>query len=990
MMLLTSGFLALIPTTVTADSGRTSHSYVEQFGAGFDETVIATASDSLNVPRDLEFHPSATRQNELWVINRASDSMTIIQNAGLGSQSSFNRADSNRNHFMEEPSAFAFGQYHSEFDYIFASAQETRNTFNGQASPNNFMGPALWPSSLSHFAMENQGAGGGLGSHLDMLHESPNGMGIAHDSGNAFWYNDGYYGELVWYDFVNDHDTGGEDHADGKVHRYSDITLTRSANIPGHMILDKANGILYIADTGAGRVVWVNTDDPTTTNTNIYNDPSRMETLAEYREITNVEWGVLASGLSAPSGIALYGDTLFVSQNYNGKISAYDLASNGKSATHLQTVDTDANSIMGLEVGPNGKLWYVDAGLNRIIRIDPFPDADLDGIRDSLDNCPNISNPGQDNHDGDSMGNVCDPDDDNDGVTSAGTGDECPFGEIDWTSNSATDHDSDGCKDDRPEDLDDDNDGLTDGVDDCPRGALGWTSDTSLDYDSDGCRDSDEDLDDDDDSICDGATAAPGCVVGWSQFDRCPTSPLSFTSTLASDADRDGCQDVGEDTDDDDDGFEDVLDGCPGMVGTATEGAKVGCPDGDGDGWADLEDTYPSDITQWRDSDEDGYGDNLGGTDGDACPLREGTSTIDRLGCPDADEDGYSNPTGAWTLADGADAFPGDESQWRDLDSDGFGDNAEYATGPSTTAPATSPDICPQVFGTSTEDRLGCPDVDEDGYSNPTVDWTVTDGADAFEYEPTQWADADEDGYGDEAAPAASPDDCRDIWGNSTLDRLGCLDRDGDGWSDAGDAYPDDKLLWSDADGDGYADQTGTNRSDDCAEMSGTSTEDLSGCVDTDGDGWSDEGDYYPLDAEQHVKSSLTSILMVVGLLVALLATGGVAAVMLRRKSDGGTDLALGQLAVAPPPSAFEEPSMGGYGAPPPPGDMSFGAPPPPMTPTAFAEPAPPPPAVAEIAPPEPIAVEQGPQLPPSGLPEGWTMEQWEFYGEQWLKDNGY
>ena len=28
----------------------------------------------------------------------------------------------------------------------------------------------------------------------------------------------------------------------------------------------------------------------------------------------------------------------------------------------------------------------------------------------------------------------------------------------------------------------------------------------------------------------------------------------------------------------------------------------------------------------------------------------------------------------------------------------------------------------------------------------------------------------------------------------------------------------------------------------------------------------------------------------------------------------------------------------------------------------------------------------KGPPLPPSGLPEGWTMEQWEHYGEQWLE----
>jgi hypothetical protein len=27
-----------------------------------------------------------------------------------------------------------------------------------------------------------------------------------------------------------------------------------------------------------------------------------------------------------------------------------------------------------------------------------------------------------------------------------------------------------------------------------------------------------------------------------------------------------------------------------------------------------------------------------------------------------------------------------------------------------------------------------------------------------------------------------------------------------------------------------------------------------------------------------------------------------------------------------------------------------------------------------------------GPPLPPNGLPEGWTMEQWEHYGQQWLE----
>ena len=33
-------------------------------------------------------------------------------------------------------------------------------------------------------------------------------------------------------------------------------------------------------------------------------------------------------------------------------------------------------------------------------------------------------------------------------------------------------------------------------------------------------------------------------------------------------------------------------------------------------------------------------------------------------------------------------------------------------------------------------------------------------------------------------------------------------------------------------------------------------------------------------------------------------------------------------------------------------------------------------------------AVNTGPPLPATGLPDGWTMEQWNYYGEQWLAAN--
>lgn len=34
-------------------------------------------------------------------------------------------------------------------------------------------------------------------------------------------------------------------------------------------------------------------------------------------------------------------------------------------------------------------------------------------------------------------------------------------------------------------------------------------------------------------------------------------------------------------------------------------------------------------------------------------------------------------------------------------------------------------------------------------------------------------------------------------------------------------------------------------------------------------------------------------------------------------------------------------------------------------------------------------AVMLGPPVPPEGIPPGWTMEQWQHYGEGWLREQG-
>ena len=703
------GVLGLFTSPVSSEQIVTPpDTYISQFGPGFDEVVIASSTDGLDEPRDLEFHPGIGRSDELWVVNRADDSMVILHETGTLEQTSEERLDAYRNHFMEEVSAIAFGAYHDEFDYQFGTAQESRNTYNGASNPNDFMGPALWPSSLDHFAVENQnGENGLLGSHIDMLHESPLGMGIAHDYDNVYWYNDGFYNELVRYDFQQDHDTGEHDHSDGIVHRYSEIELSRFAGIPGHMTLDKDTGILYISDTGANRVLWVNTHDTTITSVDIYDDPTRVESLAEYMRVTDVEWGIFDTGISRPSGIALHDGTLFVSQNGNGKITGFNLDPDGKGFSNSRTVNTNAGSIMGLEVGPEGKLWYVDSLNNIVVRLDPHEDADFDQVRDSLDAYPNNS--------------------------------------LLWSDN-----DGDGYADQQGTDISDD---------------------------------------------------------------------------------------------------------CPDTYGSSTSGS-LGCLDSDGDSWSDEDDEFPMEETQWADSDNDGYGDNQTGAEPDKCPTVQGFSRYDRMGCPDADEDGYSDPSLDWSTEDGADAFPTRYTQWKDSDSDGFGDNP---------SPAYLADDCPNEAGTSIQDQSGCQDTDSDGWS---------DEGDAFIYETSQWSDSDSDGYGDNQYPAHLPDFCPNQWGNSTMSLLGCPDLDGDGWGDIEDSHPMNSLLWSDVDGDGYGDQVGTDLSDDCPEVFGISSEDKLGCTDSDGDGWSDEGDYYPSDPSRH-KRSLLPIIVVLSILALVASVAG-------------------------------------------------------------------------------------------------------------------
>lgn len=65
-------------------------------------------------------------------------------------------------------------------------------------------------------------------------------------------------------------------------------------------------------------------------------------------------------------------------------------------------------------VNRNGEDWWID-NISLSITTGPL-DTDGDGVPDTSDNCPLVANVGQLDTDGDGIGNLCDDDDDNDGI----------------------------------------------------------------------------------------------------------------------------------------------------------------------------------------------------------------------------------------------------------------------------------------------------------------------------------------------------------------------------------------------------------------------------------------------------------------------------------------------------------------------------------------------------------------------------------------------
>jgi hypothetical protein len=282
--------------------------------------------------------------------------MAVVRDATGAAPHGTIEQDGNAWHFMRRPTALAWGD-----GLLFASCGEAL-TDNYEDVNIPYAGPALWSSDLSIFGVKPEADQNG--THLDMLHETPYCMGIAHEAGNAFWAFNGDAGSLDRVDFHAPHQIGGEDHSDGEVHRYVAGQLLREPEVPSHLAYDAESGLVYAADTGHDRVVSV---DPSSATPSGDIDVWEMLQASGAMEGATVREIVPPGVLQKPSGLALANGHLYVTDNATSRIVVFD--TDGRLEKIYDTA-LPPGSLAGVTLGPDGNLYLGDLKTGAVQRVE--------------------------------------------------------------------------------------------------------------------------------------------------------------------------------------------------------------------------------------------------------------------------------------------------------------------------------------------------------------------------------------------------------------------------------------------------------------------------------------------------------------------------------------------------------------------------------------------------------------------------------------------
>jgi len=513
-------------------------------------------------------------------------------------------------------------------------------------------------------------------------------------------------------------------------------------------------------------------------------------------------------------------------------------SSNQHDPVYTPLVDITAAALPALHEGTNVAaigVWNNGASSGDLVLVPRL------SIFTALDNCPGLSNPFQEDVDGDGLGDACDAcnDPDADGVCT-GT-DNCPT----VSNPGQADADGDGSGD--PCDLcaghdasgDPDADGVCSDLDNCPAAPNGGQADADGDGSGDPC------------DLCTGhdASGDPDTDGVCSDLDNCPAAANPAQGDADGDAAGDACDTC---TDTDGDGF-----GDPGFP--ASMCGADNCPvtpnptqaDADGDAAGDACDTC-------TDTDDDGFGDPgfpASTCGADNCPATPNPTQADADGdaagdacdtCTDTDGDGFGDP-GFPASTCGADNCPAIPNPTQaDGDGDGVGDPCDLCTGNDALGDSDGDGVCDDLDVCTGNDAAG--DTDNDGtcddldncpaVSNPAQADADGDAAgDACD----ACTDTDGDGFGNPGFPAGTcPTDNCPAAANPTQ-----ADGDGDGDGDACDLCAGNDAT-GDPDADGVCSDL-DNCPADANPAQGDADADALGdacdaCTDTDGDGFGNPG----------------------------------------------------------------------------------------------------------------------------------------------------
>jgi hypothetical protein len=321
---------------------------------------------------------------------------------------------------------------------------------------------------------------------------------------------------------------------------------------------------------------------------------------------------------------------------------------------------------------------------------------------------------------------------------------------------------------------------------------------------------------------------------------------------LAADYDQDSELDI-NDVDDDDDGIIDINDDC--SLGT-TGWISSSVTDYDNDGCQDA--------SEDDDDDNDGFDDNA-----DDCS--QGSIGVgldhDSDGCQDAeddddDNDGFTDSTdncSQGSVGVGAD-FDSDgcqDTEDDDDDNDGFADSI---------------DACSKgIIGVGTDyDSDGCQDAedaddDNDGFDDNADDCSQGSIGVGLDHDSDGCQDAEDDDDDNDGVTDGA-DDC--ATGDLGWSSDESTDYDSDGCQDGGEDEDDDN--------DGFFDSE-----DDCPIDEGTSTIDLVGCDDEDGDGYSDSNGYLSTTFSKAMDGEVASLTIILSPLIIVILV----IVLLRRRT---------------------------------------------------------------------------------------------------------